>query len=87
MYLFEVMELLRAQGHEVALFSMCDPRGQPTPYDAHFIPHVDFKSSPGLWRPARQLPRAIYSTQARQKIRGMILSPPHAIDSVGTEGA
>jgi glycosyltransferase involved in cell wall biosynthesis len=72
MYLFEVMELLRAQGHEVALFSMSDARGQTTPYDPHFVPHVDFKSEPGFWRRARQLPRAIYSSQARQKIRGMI---------------
>jgi glycosyltransferase involved in cell wall biosynthesis len=73
MYLFEVMELLRAHGHEVALFSMCDARGQPTPYDRHFVPQVDFKSEAGCWRRARQLPRAIYSSQARQKIRGMIL--------------
>ncbi len=72
MYLFELMELLRAHGHEVALFSMSDPRGQPTPYDAHFVPHVDFKSEPGFWRRARHLPRAIYSSEARQKIRGMI---------------
>jgi glycosyltransferase involved in cell wall biosynthesis len=72
MYLFEIMELLRAHGHEVALFSMSDERGQPTPYDRHFVPHVDFKSEAGCWRRARQLPRAIYSTQARQKIRGII---------------
>jgi glycosyltransferase involved in cell wall biosynthesis len=72
MYLFEVMELLRAHGHEVALFSMSDPRGQPTPYDAHFVPHVDFKNQPRFWGRARQLPRAIYSSEARQKIRGMI---------------
>ena len=26
-YLFEVMDLMRSQGHEVALFSMADPRG------------------------------------------------------------
>lgn len=71
-YLFELMELLRAHGHEVALFSMSDPRGQPTPYDAHFVPHLDFKSQPGFWRLARQLPRVIYSTQARQKIRGIV---------------
>ena len=32
-YLFELMELMRAQGHEVALFSMADPRGEPTHYD------------------------------------------------------
>lgn len=71
MYLFDVMELLRAHGHQVALFSMSDPRGQATPYDAHFVPHVDFKS-PGYWRRAGQFPRAIYSAEARRKIRGMI---------------
>ena len=43
-YLFEFMSLLRAQGHEVALFSMADVRGEPTPYDSHFVPHVDFKT-------------------------------------------
>ncbi len=71
MYLFEVMELMRAHGQKVALFSMSDARGQPTPYDAHFVPHVDFKAQPG-WRRARQLPRVIYSSEARLKIRGMI---------------
>ena len=32
-YLFELMELMRERGHEVALFSMQDARGIPTPYD------------------------------------------------------
>ena len=41
-YLFEVMELVRAGGHETALFAMADPRGKPTPYDRHFVPLVDF---------------------------------------------
>ena len=35
-YLFELMELMRAQGHEVALFSMADPRGEPTPLRSAF---------------------------------------------------
>jgi len=45
-YMFDLMNLMRAQGHEVALFSMADPRGQPTPYDQHFVPYIDFKSPP-----------------------------------------
>jgi glycosyltransferase involved in cell wall biosynthesis len=72
MYLFEVMELLRAHGHKVALFSIADERGQQTLQDAHLVPYVDFKSVSGRWRRARQLPRAIYSPEAREKIRGMI---------------
>src|SRR5690349_8280786 len=71
-YLFELMELLRTHGHEVALFSMADERGPQTLQDAHSVPYVDFKSMSGRWRRARQMPRAIYSPEARQKIRGMI---------------
>jgi len=71
-YLFELMELMRAQGHEVALFSMSDPLGQPTPYDRHFVPHIDFKASVGWWRKAQRAGHAIYSVQARWRIRAMI---------------
>lgn len=71
-YLFELMELLRTHGDEVALFSMADELGPQTLQDAHLVPYVDFKSVSGRWRRARQLPRAIYSPEARQKIRGLI---------------
>jgi glycosyltransferase involved in cell wall biosynthesis len=72
-YLFELMELMRAQGHEVALFSMADPRGEPTPYDQHFVPHIDFKAKAGWWQQARQAGHAIYSTDARRRMRAMIM--------------
>jgi glycosyltransferase involved in cell wall biosynthesis len=71
-YLFELMELMRTQGHEVALFSMADPRGEPTPYDQHFVPHIDFKAKSGWWQKARRAGHAIYSTEARRRIRAMI---------------
>jgi len=71
-YLFELMELMRAQGHEVALFSMADPRGKPTPYDQHFVAPIDFKAKAGWWRKARQAGHAIYSHDARRRIRAMI---------------
>lgn len=72
-YLFEVMQLLRSQGHEVALFSMADPRGEPTPYDHNFIPHIDFKdagmSTLGKLKSAGH---AIYSREAQLRLRRMI---------------
>jgi glycosyltransferase involved in cell wall biosynthesis len=71
-YLFEAMELLRSRGHEVALFSMADPRGRATPYDQHFMPHVDFKERSGWFENVRLAGRAIYSREARRRIRGMI---------------
>jgi glycosyltransferase involved in cell wall biosynthesis len=71
-YLFEAMELMRSHGHEVALFSMTDARGQSTPYDHHFVPPVDFKQGSGWFRKARLAGRAIYSPEARRRIRAMI---------------
>jgi glycosyltransferase involved in cell wall biosynthesis len=71
-YLFEAMELMRSMGHEVALFSMADSRGEPTPYDRHFMPHVNFKTQSGWFHKARLAGRAIYSREARRRIRAMI---------------
>src|SRR5258708_22014157 len=71
-YLFELMELMRSQGHEVALFSMADPRGEPTPYDHNFVPHIDFKGKSNGWQKARQAAHAIYSPDARRRMRTMI---------------
>jgi len=71
-YLFEAMELMRSKGHEVALFSMADPRGSPTPYDRHFVPHIDFKQQAGWLHKVGLAGRAIYSREARRRIRGMI---------------
>jgi glycosyltransferase involved in cell wall biosynthesis len=71
-YLFELMELLREQGHQVALFSMQDARGKATPYDRHFVPLIDFKAKADLGRKVRQAAHAIYSRDARRRLRAMI---------------
>ena len=71
-YLFELMKLLRSQGHETALFSMADPRGDSTPYDHNFVPLIDFKRKAGLWQEARQAAHAVYSFDARRRMRAMI---------------
>jgi len=72
-YLFDLMEMMRAHGHEVALFSMADPRGEPTPYDAHFVPHLDFKASGrGPLQTLQQAAHAIYSRDSRKRLRRMI---------------
>jgi len=71
-YLFEAMQLMRSRGHETALFSMQDPRGDETPYDRHFVRAIDFKTSSGIWQKVKQAAHAIYSLEARKKIRAMI---------------
>ncbi len=71
-YMFSLMQLLRDHGHEVALFSMQDWRGEPTPYDHHFVPHVEFKKAKGILTRTRLAAHAIYSRDARRRLRRMI---------------
>lgn len=72
-YLFELMDLMRSHGHEAALFSMADPRGAATKYDQHFVPAIDFKDAhSGSLGSARQAAHALYSRQARLKLREMV---------------
>jgi glycosyltransferase involved in cell wall biosynthesis len=67
------MELMRAKGQAVALFSMADPRGEATEYDQHFLPHVDFKNGGhGMIGDAKLAAHAIYSHTARVRLRKMI---------------
>ncbi|HEX4487440.1 MAG TPA: glycosyltransferase family 4 protein [Terriglobales bacterium] len=72
-HLFEVMQLMRAGGHETALFSMLDDRGPATPYDKYFVPHIDFKAAEhSISQRARLAAGAIYSRDAQLRIRPMI---------------
>jgi glycosyltransferase involved in cell wall biosynthesis len=71
-YLFELMELMRTQGHEVALFSMADARGEATPYDHNFVTHIEFNQRAGLTEKVRLAAHAVYSQEARLRMRGMI---------------
>jgi glycosyltransferase involved in cell wall biosynthesis len=71
-YLFDAMEGMRACGHEVALFSMADPRGPATPYDEYLVPPIDFKSARGVITRARLAAQAIYSITARTRMRAML---------------
>ena len=71
-YLLELMDLMREQGHEVALFSMADPRGRGTLYDRHLARRIDFKEKTNWWQKAQDAGHMIYSTESRQKIAAMI---------------
>src|SRR5205814_118526 len=71
-YLFEAMDLMRSRGHEVALFSMTDERGAATAYDQYFVPRTDFKRQRGLVAKSRLALQAIYSVEARKRIRRVI---------------
>src|SRR5271170_6016459 len=72
-YLFELMDLLRSRGHQVALFSMADPRAEATSDDRWLVPHIDFKDGAlGIFSRVKLAARAIYSTAATVRLRQAI---------------
>ena len=71
-YLFELIDLLRSHGHEVELFSMADPRARPWRYYRDFVPQLDFKSEAPFWRRAQLAAHAVYSSDARRRLRRVI---------------
>lgn len=71
-YLFSAMKMMQERGHETALFSMADPRGDPTPFDRYLVKHQDFKAPHRISSRVRLAMHAIYSVEARTKLRAMI---------------
>ncbi len=72
-YLFELMDLMRAHGHQAALFSMADPRGETTKYDQHFVPAIDFRRNSSVpVSSVRRAAHALYSREAQRKLRDMV---------------
>jgi len=71
-YLFSAMEMMRQRGQETALFSMADPRGAPTAYDSYFVENRDFQSASGVLSPVRLATHAVYSVEARRKLKALI---------------
>lgn len=72
-YMFELMDLLRSEGHEVALFSMQDPRGENNGYGEYCVPHIEFKDpDASLATHVKLAAHAVYSTDARKRLRRMI---------------
>lgn len=69
-YVFNLADLLRSQGHEVAFFAMHDARNLPDPNSDLFVSPIDFRSlnrAKSLRTGLQVLGRAIYSTEARKK--------------------
>jgi Glycosyl transferase 4-like domain len=71
-YLLELMDLFRAHGHEVVLFSMADQRGATSPLEPYLVPPIDFKAPHGAWEKFQLAGHAIYSTDVRRRLGKLI---------------
>jgi len=72
-YLFELMSMLREEGHETAVFSMHHPKNKPSEYERYFVPHVDFRNGAGGIRArAAMAKRVVYYREARKRLGRLI---------------
>ncbi|MBI5837839.1 MAG: glycosyltransferase family 4 protein [Candidatus Eisenbacteria bacterium] len=79
-YFFEVNDLLRRAGHEVHVFSMRDPRNEPSTDAAGFVSRVDFAPGAGAWEGLRGGARAVYSFEARRRLARLLRRVrPHVV--------
>lgn len=69
-FFHEIARLLRANGHEVALFS-CAEDGIDAPYSAHF-PRVARYNEGGLLAKIGRVPAVIYNHDARRRMRHLL---------------
>ncbi|MEW6382152.1 MAG: glycosyltransferase family 4 protein [bacterium] len=68
-YTFNLAQLLRERGHEVAFFAMQDPRNVADINSDLFVSYIDFKElnrKKNLYNGLRTLGRVIYSREARK---------------------
>lgn len=71
-YLFEWENLLRSHGHEVLIFSMSHPRNRPCAQERFFVKQVTFNQPLSPWEKIRAATRAIWSNEARTKLRALL---------------
>lgn len=72
---FNLADLLKSKGHEVAFFAMQDPRNLPDANADLFVSHIDFQELNQHRNPATALQvlgRTVYSTEARRKFVRML---------------
>ena len=75
-YTFNLADLLRSQGHEVAFFAMQDARNLPDANADLFVSNIDFREAnrrKNITNGLRILGRVIYSKEARSKF-GQLLN-------------
>ena len=74
-YFFELIEILKAHGHEVVPFSMKHPSNFTSLYQKFFVRHIDFDSN-GLKQRIivgfRSMGRVLYSFHAKRQIQKLI---------------
>lgn len=71
-YMFDLMRLQEGAGHTVAGFAMEDPRNAPSVWSKYFVSSVDTSGVGGVKSSLKQLGRALWSLEAKDRMEDML---------------
>ena len=71
-YFFNLIELLKKEGHQIAVFSMKDKKNFPSPFERFFIKKIDFQKKENIFREGKKFFHLLYSFEARQKFEKLL---------------
>lgn len=71
-YMFDLIDLLKKNGHEVMEFSMTDKDNQDSKYKDFFIKNIDFSKREGFFKDLIKAGHLLYSFEARKKLQALI---------------
>lgn len=69
---FDMAEILRENGHEVAFFSTVGERNYPSVWSKYFVSYLDLSGKQNLKNKLRITGRIFYNREAARRIRGII---------------
>ncbi len=70
-YFFEISKVLESHGHEIAFFSMQDPRNYKSRWSKYFVDNISFEKV-NLKNGVKNIFTMIYSFEARRKISDLL---------------
>jgi len=71
-YMFDLIDLLKKNGHQVMEFSMIDKDNQDSNYKNFFIKNIDFSKREGFFKDLLKAGHLLYSFEARKKLQALI---------------
>lgn len=70
-HFIDVIDLLKSHGHEVAVFSMANPKNNVGPWNKYFVSYAGYLPQDSFWERLKGLSR-IYSFESRRKIKKLL---------------
>jgi len=71
-HFLELVELLKAEGNEVAVFAMDDAKNKFSPWSKYFVSYVGYGANDSLWSKIKGALTRFYSLEAKRKMRKLL---------------